>query len=141
MELVAGYGSGGDDHSEKLNLKSLKVNLAPLVVDELKVPKVVDHTKRQILTNPTYKELWRPEQGPQAPWASNCSIVPGQQNTLTGFVEDAGVNDWAFDLQYNLFSAQGCALDPSSNVMVYRQKEKKKEKIVGLPSYCHYPCC
>eukprot|EP01124_Arcella_intermedia_P003990 TRINITY_DN1225_c0_g1_i1.p1 TRINITY_DN1225_c0_g1~~TRINITY_DN1225_c0_g1_i1.p1 ORF type:complete len:537 (+),score=103.91 TRINITY_DN1225_c0_g1_i1:153-1613(+) len=105
-----------------------KVNLAPVVLDELRVPVVVDHTKTHIYSNPTYEELWRPEQGPQAPWAT-CSIVPGQRNTLNGFVEDTGVNDWAFDEQHNLFSSLGYALNPDSNSeYVFRQKEKKRKK-------------
>jgi len=84
--------------------------------------------KKKIYYNPTYNELWKPRQGPQAEWANNCAIVPGQLNTLNGFVEDAGINDVAFDIQHNMFTTYGHAEDPTNcEVTIFRQKEKKRK--------------
>jgi hypothetical protein len=78
---------------------------------------VVDFTKKEIVTNPTYDVMWsNPLQTVNAPWTAS-NLVPGQKNTLTGFVQDAYLNDYAFDSQHHLFQTKGVAFDPNSNAV------------------------
>lgn len=51
--------------------------------------------------------MWNhPLQTVQAPWGMG-NLVPGERNTLTGFVEDTYMNDYAFDSQHHAFQATG----------------------------------
>jgi hypothetical protein len=59
--------------------------------------------------------MWaNPLQTVNAPWTGS-NLVPGQRNVLTGYVQDAYMNNYSFDSQHHLFQTKGVALDPSSN--------------------------
>eukprot|EP01125_Pyxidicula_operculata_P010466 TRINITY_DN3440_c0_g1_i1.p1 TRINITY_DN3440_c0_g1~~TRINITY_DN3440_c0_g1_i1.p1 ORF type:complete len:524 (+),score=126.78 TRINITY_DN3440_c0_g1_i1:44-1573(+) len=132
MDLLLGaYGSDGEDDSTAPTVVTLKskfnLSLAPTIVTDFKIPKVIDHHKREIFTNPTAEDLWKPIQGATAPWMTN-SLMPGQNNTLTGFVEDANFNDYCFDREFYEFSKTGVATDPSNNTNFVVRKEKKRKR-------------
>jgi hypothetical protein len=111
MDLIATYGS--DDELPESNTKVISLRsqfnittTAPVVQDTMKIGDVVDFTKREIQTNPTADVLWQPLQTVNAPW-THSSVVPGQKNTVTGFVEDASINDYSFDFHHHQFQAHG----------------------------------
>jgi len=126
-----------EDQAEAQTLTPTVINVrdklgivaAPYVADTSNTQKMIDFKSAKVFTNPTYSELWQnPVQGAYAPW-SNMNVVPGgPKNIVTGFVEDASVNDWAFDLQLNSFQSKGHAFDPQSNDKIVRQPEPKKRK-------------
>jgi hypothetical protein len=67
--------------------------------------------KTMVYHNVKASDLYAPIQGPTMPFSS--AIIPGQKNTLTGFVEDEAVNDEVFKQQYSQFAVKGYAIDPS----------------------------
>lgn len=73
---------------------------------------------RQVFTNPTYEELWKPELGPVTPWGP--TVAPGQKNILTGFVQDEAINDYLFEQQHHLFQTNGYAVDPAEKNKIVR---------------------
>lgn len=73
---------------------------------------------RQVFTNPTYNELWKPELGPATPWG--MSVAPGQKNILTGFVQDEAINDYLFEQQHHLFQTTGEAIHPGERNKIVR---------------------
>ncbi|CAK9182470.1 unnamed protein product [Ilex paraguariensis] len=102
--------------------------------------KPINPTQHVVNFNPTYDQLWAPIYG------------PGMRNHKLGFVENASIESFVFDEQYNTFYKYGYAADPSENQYVgdlkaYQQKdcisvynipqheqkkrklEKKKEKL------------
>ncbi|XP_027082504.1 uncharacterized protein [Coffea arabica] len=116
--------------------------------------KPLDPTQHMVSFNPTYDQLWAPIYGPAHPYAKD-GIAQGLRNHKLGFVEDASIEPFVFDEQYNTFYKYGYAADPSGNnfvgdldklqesgaVSVYnipqneqkrRRIEKKKEKLEKL---------
>ncbi|XP_074566014.1 uncharacterized protein LOC141822463 isoform X1 [Curcuma longa] len=62
--------------------------------------------------NPTYDQLWTPIYGPAHPFAKD-GVAQGMRNHKLGFVEDASIQPFLFDEQYNTFHKYGYATDPS----------------------------
>jgi len=128
MEFLQSYGE--DEplvESERPKILTMQINSAP-TVESTNVERVVDFTKRQITTNPTYDVMWNnPLQTVQTPWGTG-NLVPGERNTLTGFVEDAYLNDYAFDSQHHAFQSTGKGLDPNSNAVQITSFENKKKR-------------
>ncbi|KAJ3673207.1 hypothetical protein LUZ60_006581 [Juncus effusus] len=75
----------------------------------------LDPTQHSITFNPTYDQLWAPVHGPAPPSAGHsASTIPiGLRNHKLGFVEDAAIEPFLFDEQYNTFHRYGYATDPS----------------------------
>ena len=126
--LVGDYGSGSDSSDNETSVKEvpedvqnlvkhkcLQVVSAPDVITKEEVfqsPFMVDTSKPLELTyNPTYEELFAPEQGPKNPFKTNQALA--KANTLTGYVEKAHINDFQFDNQRKTFHSYGYAEDPS----------------------------
>lgn len=119
--------------------------------------KPIDPSQHVVPFNPTYEQLWTPIYGPAHPYAKD-GIAQGMRNHKLGFVEDAAIQPFVFDEQYNTFYKYGYAADPSASagnnyvgdldalqkndgVSVYnipqheqkkRKIEKKKELMEGL---------
>ncbi|KAL0385553.1 UNVERIFIED_CONTAM: Pre-processing factor 17 [Sesamum radiatum] len=104
----------------------------------------IDPTQHLVSFNPTYDQLWAPIVGPSHPYAKD-GLAQGLRNHKLGFVEDANIESFVFDEQYNTFYKFGYAADPSENnyvgdvegfkkhdgVSVYNipQHEQKKRKL------------
>jgi len=121
MELLSEY----DDEAEKAEapkvpvlFKALTVvNSASSVVSDSKVNQqfYLDPQTKKVFYNPTADEMWRPLAGPFRP-DSDISTAVDQgrvKNAITGYVEDAAIEPFAFEDQFNTFNAQGYALDPT----------------------------
>ncbi|XP_057496991.1 uncharacterized protein LOC130781703 [Actinidia eriantha] len=109
--------------------------------------KPLDPTQRVVAYNPTYDQLWAPIYGPAHPYAKD-GLAQGMRNHKLGFVENAAIEPFVFDEQYNTFHKFGYAADPSASegnnyvgdldklketdgISVYNipQHEQKKRKI------------
>nr|POF12089.1 pre-mrna-processing factor 17 [Quercus suber] len=107
----------------------------------------IDPVQHVVAYNPTYDQLWAPIVGPAHPYAKD-GIAQGMRNHKLGFVEDASIESFVFDEQYNTFHKYGYAADPSASagnnyvgdldalqkndaITVYNipQHEQKKRKI------------
>ncbi|KAH6826765.1 Transducin/WD40 repeat-like superfamily protein [Perilla frutescens var. hirtella] len=104
----------------------------------------IDPTQHLVSFNPTYDQLWAPIVGPSHPYAKD-GLAQGLRNHKLGFVENASIEPFVFDEQYNTFYKFGYAADPSENnyvgdvegfktndgISVYNipQHEQKKRKL------------
>ena len=70
-----------------------------------------------------YDELFAPVVGPHNPFKTQQEAAT--KNTLAGFVEDAHVNEFQFELQRRTFHSYGYAYDPSTTA------EGEGDKMVG----------
>ncbi|THD20177.1 Pre mrna splicing factor pre mrna processing fac tor [Fasciola hepatica] len=89
------------------------VNVAPPVdhKDEFLSVIPVDPRTRELAHNPTYEQIYAPTYGPTNPFKSEKQLAP--KNMLTGLVEEAHVNPFAFENQHRTFMSYGYAQDPS----------------------------
>ncbi|KAF5741065.1 pre-mRNA-processing factor 17-like isoform X1 [Tripterygium wilfordii] len=78
------------------------------------VTKPIDPVQHAVAFNPTYDQLWAPIHGPAHPYAKD-GIAQGMRNHKLGFVEDAAIDSFVFDEQYNTFHKYGYAADPSAS--------------------------
>jgi len=118
-----------------------------LTVANQMLSKPIDPVQHVVAFNPTYDQLWAPVLGPAHPYAKD-GIAQGMRNHKLGFVEDAAIDSFVFDEQYNTFHKYGYAADPSASagnnyigdldvleknngISVYNipQREQKKRKI------------
>lgn len=76
--------------------------------------KPIDPVQHVVSFNPTYDQLWAPLYGPAHPYAKD-GIAQGMRNHKLGFVEDAAIEPFVFDEQYNTFHKYGYAADPSAS--------------------------
>ncbi|KAJ4823304.1 hypothetical protein Tsubulata_026954 [Turnera subulata] len=107
----------------------------------------IDPVQHAVAFNPTYDQLWAPVYGPAHPYAKD-GLAQGMRNHKLGFVEDAAIDSFVFDEQYNTFHKYGYAADPSASegnnyvgdldalrenkgISVYNipQRDQKKRKI------------
>ncbi|XP_066279369.1 pre-mRNA-processing factor 17-like isoform X2 [Branchiostoma lanceolatum] len=91
-----------------------KINAAPDVItkDDVNLVKPVDlGTTKEVAYNPTYDQLFAPQIGPVNPFKTQQDQA--HKNTLSGFVEEAHVNDFTFEVQRRTFHSYGYAVDPS----------------------------
>jgi pre-mRNA-processing factor 17 len=128
MELLQAYGEiEKDEDTDPPQTLSVRINSAPNV-ETSKVDRVVDFSKKEIHINPTYDVMWEnPLQNVQGPWITN-DIIPGQRNVLTGYVEDAFINDYSFESQHHKFQTTGKGFDPNSNLEINAKFENKKKR-------------
>ncbi|OIV90629.1 hypothetical protein TanjilG_01710 [Lupinus angustifolius] len=85
-----------------------------LTVTSSSSSKPIDPTQHAVAFNPTYDQLWAPIVGPAHPYAKD-GIAQGMRNHKLGFVEDAAIEPFLFDEQYNTFHKFGYAADPSAS--------------------------
>ncbi|KAH1129604.1 hypothetical protein J1N35_000982 [Gossypium stocksii] len=165
MDLLQTYAdkSDGEDQSHQPSTSSPDSSLPRLIPSKSAAPKVddtmlaltvakahqshskpIDPSQHVVAFNPTYDQLWAPIYGPAHPYAKD-GIAQGMRNHKLGFVEDAAIDFFVFDEQYNTFHKYGYAADPSGNnyigdldalqkndaISVYNipQHEQKKRKI------------
>ncbi|XP_010242990.1 PREDICTED: pre-mRNA-processing factor 17 isoform X2 [Nelumbo nucifera] len=76
--------------------------------------KPIDPAQHAVAFNPTYDQLWAPIYGPAHPYAKD-GIAQGMRNHKLGFVENAAIEPFIFDEQYNTFHKYGYAADPSAS--------------------------
>ncbi|KAJ6898472.1 pre-mRNA-processing factor 17 isoform X1 [Populus alba x Populus x berolinensis] len=85
-----------------------------LTVANQMLSKPIDPVQHVVSFNPTYDQLWAPVLGPAHPYAKD-GIAQGMRNHKLGFVEDAAIDSFVFDEQYNTFHKYGYAADPSAS--------------------------
>lgn len=114
------YASGSETESETENLderlhlkpvakmehsfsKSLEIVSCPIVVPtgSANFERAVNPTDKELFYNPKYEELFTPVQGPQNPFLTDQQKA--HRNTLTGFVEEAHINEFQFENQRRTF--------------------------------------
>merc|ERR1711874_738798 len=71
----------------------------------------LDPSATEVKYNPRYDELYAPVSGPANPFKTQQQAAHG--NILSGFVEDAHVNEFQFETQRRTFHSYGFAYDPS----------------------------
>ncbi|KAL4188006.1 hypothetical protein AMTRI_Chr09g21680 [Amborella trichopoda] len=76
------------------------------------LPKPIDPVQHVVAFNPTYDQLWAPIYGPAHPFTKD-GLAQGMRNHKLGFVENAAIEPFLFDDQYNTFHKYGYAADPS----------------------------
>lgn len=91
--------------------------LALTVTGDRAQTKPLDPTQHMVGFNPTYDQLWAPIFGPAHPYAKD-GMAQGLRNHKLGFVEDASIEPFVFDEQYNTFYKYGYAADPSASNFV-----------------------
>ncbi|KAG4397680.1 hypothetical protein GLYMA_10G192200v4 [Glycine max] len=133
MDLLHQYSDGDDPDSPSQNPSSPPRLLAgrsaaPKVDDTMlaltvtssssaALSRPIDPTQHLVGFNPSYDQLWAPIQGPAHPFAKD-GIAQGMRNHKLGFVEDASIEPFLFDEQYNTFHKFGYAADPAANNFV-----------------------
>ncbi|CAA2967797.1 pre-mRNA-processing factor 17-like isoform X1 [Olea europaea subsp. europaea] len=126
----------------KIDDTMLSLTVAGKLQSEAKKP--LNPTQHVVSFNPTYDQLWAPVVGPAHPYAKD-GLAQGLRNHKLGFVENAAIEPFVFDEQYNTFYKFGYAADPTENnyvgdvealkqydgVSVYNipQHEQKKRKL------------
>ncbi|XP_057528777.1 uncharacterized protein LOC130807543 isoform X2 [Amaranthus tricolor] len=78
--------------------------------------KPLDPTQHLVSYNPTFDQLWAPIYGPAHPYAKD-GLAQGLRNHKLGFVENAAIDSFVFDEQYNTFHKYGYAADPSASAV------------------------
>uniref|UniRef100_A0A7N0VFP5 Pre-mRNA-processing factor 17 n=1 Tax=Kalanchoe fedtschenkoi TaxID=63787 RepID=A0A7N0VFP5_KALFE len=132
MDLIQSYSDGGSDgpqspHSspDSSPIRILPAKSSAPQVDDTMLAltvaqsnlarnKPIDPVQHLVSYNPTYDQLWAPIQGPAHPYAKD-GIAQGMRNHKLGFVEDAAIESFVFDEQYNTFHKYGYAADPSAS--------------------------
>ncbi|KAI3852350.1 hypothetical protein MKX03_018830 [Papaver bracteatum] len=139
MDLLQSYAkSDGEDEEEQVNQEENppspdssppRISLpskssAPTVDDTMLVlsvagrnrifSKPIDPAQHVVAYNPTYDQLWAPICGPAHPYAKD-GLAQGMRNHKLGFVENAAIDTFVFDEQYNTFHKYGYAADPSGS--------------------------
>ncbi|KAL2546998.1 Transducin/WD40 repeat-like superfamily protein [Forsythia ovata] len=126
----------------KVDDTMLSLTVAGKVQSDAQKP--LNPTQHVVSFNPTYEQLWAPIVGPAHPYAKD-GLAQGLRNHKLGFVENAAIEPFVFDEQYNTFYKFGYAADPTENnyvgdvealkqndgVSVYNipQHEQKKRKL------------
>ncbi|CAL5421344.1 unnamed protein product [Camellia sinensis] len=99
--------------------------------------KPLDPSQHVVVFNPTYDQLWAPIYGPSHPYAKD-GIAQGMRNHKLGFVENAAIEPFVFDEQYNTFHKYGYAADPEGNNYVGdldRLKETDGISVYNIPQH------
>ncbi|KAF5754722.1 putative transcription factor WD40-like family [Helianthus annuus] len=97
----------------KVDDTMLSLTVAAAITNKT-LTKPLDPTQHVVEFNPTYDQLWAPIQGPAHPYAKD-GIAQGMRNHKLGFVENASIEPFVFDEQYNTFYKYGYAADPSAS--------------------------
>jgi pre-mRNA-processing factor 17 len=74
------------------------------------------HDQKEISSNLPIEVLMAPVQGPANPFTFNSlGAEGGGRRVGMGVIEDAAVEDWTFDEQYQTYQRSGFAVDLTSN--------------------------
>eukprot|EP00058_Branchiostoma_floridae_P004314 XP_002589802.1 hypothetical protein BRAFLDRAFT_125902 [Branchiostoma floridae] len=113
--------------------------------DDVNLVKPVDlGTTKEVAYNPTYDQLFAPQIGPVNPFKTQQDSA--HKNTLSGFVEEAHVNDFTFEVQRRTFHSyvkdmydyQGRSyLHPPQDVEVNLRSEEPPEKCFIPKKHIH----
>jgi hypothetical protein len=77
---------------------------------------LIKHNQKQLLTNPKIDVMLAPSHGPIHPYRFNqIQTGHGIQQVGMGHVEDAAMDDYAFDDQYKTYLKNGYAFDLNDN--------------------------
>ncbi|RWS12183.1 hypothetical protein B4U79_03317 [Dinothrombium tinctorium] len=118
-ETAAPVVQFNDAIKSSLNAKIKTLDSCPLIDESIVVKKPADEfqplidpvASKELSYNPKFEHLFAPEVGP--------AVNPFQteensgKNFLTGFIEQAHVNDYQFESQRRIFHSYGVANDPS----------------------------
>jgi len=100
--VVADYGGGASSSATALAL-------AHQVTEDKK------YGQHVMKTNPTYEEIWAPEQGPALdPSAQRAAGIKSKQRFVGHVSKFEPASAFAFEEQYHTFNAYGFAYDPST---------------------------
>ncbi|KAL7585407.1 uncharacterized protein LOC111921203 isoform X1 [Lactuca sativa] len=97
----------------KVDDTMLSLTVADAIANK-SLTKPLDPTQHVVAFNPTYDQLWAPIEGPAHPYAKD-GLAQGMRNHKLGFVENAAIEPFTFDEQYNTFYKYGYAADPSAS--------------------------
>lgn len=123
MEALGAYGSD-DEATPALQPEyrdsSLAIVSAAPAVGMLSTGHVgsqlLRHDQKEISSNLPIEVLMAPVQGPANPFTFNTAgAVGGGRRVGMGVVEDAAVEDWTFDEQYQTYQRSGFAVDLTTN--------------------------
>jgi hypothetical protein len=76
---------------------------------------LIKYNQKELLTNPTLDVVLAPSHGPAHPYRFNAVTGSGIQQVGMGQIEEAAMEDWAFDDQYQTYLRNGYAIDPNNN--------------------------
>ncbi|KAG5603900.1 hypothetical protein H5410_025392 [Solanum commersonii] len=79
--------------------------------------KPLDPTQHLVGFNSMYEQLWAPIYDSAHPYTKD-GLAQGLRNHKLGFVEDASIESFVFDEQYNTFQKYEYAIDPSQNSFI-----------------------
>ncbi|CAI5437401.1 unnamed protein product [Caenorhabditis angaria] len=127
MDALQAYGSDSEISDDDVVMKdiangksaSLNINsslvVAPSVETRSDIRQVamIDRKTKEIKSNPTFEELFKPESGPVNPFKTEKQRA--QKNTLTGYVEPAHFNQFHFDKEIRSFDTLGYARNPTAD--------------------------
>jgi len=118
---------------DKTTLK-MEIVAAPTVITKYDVAgaRHVDTTGGEVVFNPTVEELYKPQQGPDAPNKTNQSKA--MRNMLSGYAEKEHISDFAFETQRKTYHSYGYAQDPSKPIDEEDMHQDEKQVIsrVGI---------
>jgi hypothetical protein len=117
MSLVGYQDSSEEEQSVPANYEpkviSRAIQIAPEVYDNAPKEYYTKHLSREVDYNPKYEALWTPVAGAHHPLRDDPMMVGGTKNVLTGFVENAHMNNFDFEEQYYAYQTYGNAHNPT----------------------------
>eukprot|EP00124_Ichthyophonus_hoferi_P004749 Ihof_evm1s566 gene=Ihof_evmTU1s566 len=154
MDQVAQYGSSGSEDENgsdqeemvvgKVDMeamkKKMKLDVAPVVHSRETILSVnpIDPHAKTLVYNPTYEELYTAPVGPTNPFKTTQERA--QRNMISGFVEEAGVNDFSFEEQRRTYHSYGYAMNPTTDgSQVIVGDVAKAQENQGMTVYDHAP--
>jgi pre-mRNA-processing factor 17 len=113
---------------DKTTLK-MEIVAAPTVITKYDVAgaRHVDTTGGEVVFNPTVEELYKPQQGPDAPNKTHQSKA--MRNMLSGYAEKEHISDFAFETQRKTYHSYGYAQDPSKPIDEEDMHQEEKQVI------------
>jgi hypothetical protein len=125
MDVLGTYGSDDEESTTapafqpRPEILNNSICSAPLVVmSSNKAPsKLLKPDQGVLLTNPTADIVLAQSEGPAHPFRFNVA-APGAKQVGMGQIEDAAIEDWTFNDQYQTYQRSGFAIDASSNAIL-----------------------
>ena len=123
MEVLGGYDSDsqeGSGYSTEYKPVSQALCSAPIVAvsssreEAEEESRVIRHDQTELLTNPRANVVLAPQNGPAHPYRFNVSAVGARQAGM-GQIEEANMESWTFDEQYQTYQRSGYAVDSETN--------------------------
>ena len=89
----------------------------------------IDPNKKEVDYNPKYEDMFAPMVGPSKS-ADDDEDKP--KNMLTGFVEEAHINEFQFELQRKTFHSYGFAQCPEQNKLIGDEDKAQKAEFKSV---------